>query len=71
MEIYDADQSLVMINNVKKAIKNLFDEYKKRLQPSFKQVSISSNMSNIEVDASHLEKESQFFFPSLKGTRKR
>ena len=47
LEMYDAEQSLVMINNVKKVIEDLFDEYKKRLQPSFEQVDISNNVSQI------------------------
>ena len=64
LEMYDAEQSLV------KVIEDLFDEYKKRLQPSFEQVSISSNMSNIEVDASNLEKESQLFFSKFKRYKK-
>ena len=54
----------------KKVIEDLFDEYKKRLQPSFEQVSISSNMSNIEVDVSDLEKESQLFFSKFKRYKK-
>ena len=33
LEIYDPKQASMMINNVKKAIEELFDEYKKRLQP--------------------------------------
>ena len=28
-EMYDAEQSLVMINNIKKIIEDLFNEYKK------------------------------------------
>ena len=71
LEMYDAEQSLVMINNVKKAIEDLFNEYKKRLQPSFEQVGISSNMSQIiEVDALDLEKERQLFFSKFKRYKK-
>ena len=49
----------------------MFDEYKKRLQPSFEQVGISSNVSQIvEVDALDLEKERQLLFSKFKRYKK-
>ena len=56
--MYDAKQSLVMINNVKKPIEDLFDKYKKRLQPSSEEVGISSDVSQIiKVDELDLKKK--------------
>ena len=49
----------------------MFDEYKKRLQPSFEQVDISNNVSQIiEVDALDLEKERQLLFSKFKRYKK-
>ena len=37
-KMYDPEQSLMMIHNVEKTIEELFDDYKKRLQPLSEQV---------------------------------
>ena len=62
-----------MINNVKKEIEELFDKYKKRLQPRGEQINESSQVRQItEVDELGLEKKrGNFFCLSLKGIRKR
>ena len=48
--MYDIEQASVMITNVKKEIEELFEEYKRRLQPQGEQVSESSRMGQIIED---------------------
>ena len=50
LEMYDMEQASVMITNVKKGIEELFEEYKRRLQPQGEQVSESSQMGQIIED---------------------
>ena len=47
LEMYDRKQASLMITNVKKGIEELFQEYKRRLQPQGEQVSESSQMRQI------------------------
>ena len=52
-----------MINNVKKEIEELFDKYKKRLQPRGEQINENSQVRQItEVDELGLEKKKAISF---------
>ena len=56
--MYDLEQASVMINNVKKAIEELFNGYKKRLQPQCEKVSENSQLIQIiKANELGLEKE--------------
>ena len=60
-----------MINNVKKEIEELFDKYKKRLQPRGEQINESSQVRQItEVDELGLEKKRQFLLSKFKRYKK-